>query len=237
MLPTSVLSFLAFGAASLVQAQTWPAPGTVNHDSINPVPDALGPNGAIIRKFQPLLHIAHGCQPYSAVNKNNQISGGLQDSGTTAGGCKLTNKGQTYARTMNLNGRFGIMYAWYWPKDQPADGNLVSGHRHDWESSVVWLNGQNVNAGIVAGAASGHGNFKRTANPQRRGNNVKVEYFTSGGKNHELQFTNTEGRTYWIWDWDAMEPIVKSALNKGDFKSANCPFNDNNFANNMRAAF
>lgn len=73
MLPSSVLSFLAFGAASLVQAQTWPAPGTVNHDSINPVPDTLGPNGAIIRKFQPLLHIAHGCQPYSAVNKNNQI--------------------------------------------------------------------------------------------------------------------------------------------------------------------
>jgi necrosis inducing protein (NPP1) len=77
MLPSSVLSFLALGAASLVQGQgqgqTWPPPGTVNHDSLFPVHDTLGPNGAIIRKFQPLLHIAHGCQPYTAVNKNNQI--------------------------------------------------------------------------------------------------------------------------------------------------------------------
>ncbi|KAM0327611.1 hypothetical protein ACHAQA_005904 [Verticillium albo-atrum] len=234
MLPSTILSVLAFAGSAIAQ---WGPPGTVNHDSLNPVRDTLGSNGAIIRKFQPLLHIAHGCQPYTAVNSNNQISGGLQDSGTVAGGCRDTSKGQTYVRTMNLNGRFGIMYAWYWPKDQPADGNLVSGHRHDWESSVVWLNGQNVNAGIVAGAASGHGDFKRTANPQRRGNNVKVEYFTSGGKNHELQFTGTEGRTYWLYDWDAMAPIVKSALNQGDFKSANCPFNDNNFANNMRKAF
>ncbi|KAK1456408.1 necrosis- and ethylene-inducing protein and ethylene inducing peptide [Colletotrichum melonis] len=233
-----IISLLALVGSGLCD---WPAPGTVAHDSLNPVVDTLGPNGNVIKKFQPLLHIAHGCQPYPAVNKNNQIregSGGLQDTGTTSGGCKDGNKGQTYARSMTLNGKFGIMYAWYWPKDQPADGNVVGGHRHDWETSVVWLDSASVNtATITGGACSGHGKFKLTSNPQRSSNNVKVEYYTQGGLDHELQFTNTVGRTYWIWDWDAMEPIVRSALNKGDFKKANCPFNDNHFETNMRAAY
>src|SRR5690242_16222955 len=97
------------------------------------------------------------------------------------------------------------MYAWYFPKDQPIAGIVAGGHRHDWESVVVWLdNPANANPRILSAAASGHGSYKRTTNPNRRGNNVKVEYFTSFPTNHELQFTNTEGRPYWISDWDRM---------------------------------
>ncbi|PNH48330.1 hypothetical protein VD0004_g235 [Verticillium dahliae] len=233
MLPSTVFSVFALVGSALAQQ-----PPKVNHDSINPVRDTLGPNGDMIRKFQPLLHIAHGCQPYSAVNTRGEVNAGLQDSGTTAGGCKETSKGQTYARSMTLNGQFGIMYAWYWPKDQPADGNLASGHRHDWENVVIWFNSNNANqAGILRGAASGHGDYKKVNNPQRNNNNLHVEYFTSLGKNHELQFKTSPGRTYWIWDWDRMDTTVQGALNRADFGSANCPFNNNNFERNMRAAF
>lgn len=70
MQPNIIISLLALVGSGLCD---WPAPGTVAHDSLNPVVDTLGPNGNVIKKFQPLLHIAHGCQPYPAVNKNNQI--------------------------------------------------------------------------------------------------------------------------------------------------------------------
>ncbi|KXH54096.1 necrosis- and ethylene-inducing protein and ethylene inducing peptide [Colletotrichum salicis] len=176
MQPATILSLLALVGSGLCD---WPAPGTVAHDSLNPVVDTLGPNGSVIKKFLPLLHIAHG-----------------------------------------------------------SDGKVVGGHRHDWETSIVWFDSASVNSAIITGGAcSGHGKFKLTSSPQINSNNVKVEYYTQGGLDHELQFTNTVGRTYWIWDWDAMEPIVKGALNKGDFKKANCPFNDNHFETNMRAAY
>ncbi|KAI8818801.1 necrosis and ethylene-inducing protein and ethylene inducing peptide [Fimicolochytrium jonesii] len=236
MLTTTILSVIAFAGAALA-APAWGPPGTVPHNSINPVPDTLGGNGVTIRKFQPLLHIAHGCQPYPAVNNNNQVSGGLKDTGNHAAGCRDTSKGQTYTRSAWYNGRFGIMYAWYMPKDQPADGNWPSGHRHDWETTVVWLNANSENARIIGGATSGHGKFKKTATPKARGSNVKVEYYTNLGLDHELQFTDTTGRSYWLYDWDAMPEIVKSALNQANFGKANCPFNDNNFRNTLAKAF
>jgi hypothetical protein len=131
------------------------------------------------------------------------------------------------------------MYAWYFPKDQPAAGNVAGGHRHDWESIVVWLdNPANNNPRILGGAASGHGSYKRTTNPNRRGNNVKVEYFTRFRTNHELQFTNTVGRSYFISDWDAMPNAAKQALeNPTIFGAANVPFRNGNFKSNLDKAF
>lgn len=42
----------------------------VNHDTLNPIPTRLqgGRIGRAIEIFTPLLHIAHGCQPYTAVD-------------------------------------------------------------------------------------------------------------------------------------------------------------------------
>lgn len=130
------------------------------------------------------------------------------------------------------------MYAWYWPKDHPIDGNVAGGHRHDWESIVVWLDSPtSATPQIIGAAASGHGDFKRTTTPQRSGNSVQVEYFTTFPTNHELQFTDTVGRSYAIWDWDSMDATVQNALNQGDFGSANVPFKEANFLNNMNEAF
>ncbi|KAI1030695.1 hypothetical protein LB503_012995 [Fusarium chuoi] len=223
------------------------ARATVNHDSLNPVKKTIegGAIGAAIDRWQPLLHIADGCQPYTAVDTNGNVNGGLQDSGSKTGGCKDTRKGQTYARAAIHNGKLAIMYAWYWPKDQPADGNLVSGHRHDWENVVVFIdNYQSPGATLYAAAASGHGDYKKTKNPQRKGNNVMAEYFTSFGKNHELQFKTSPGRTYWIYDWAAMTPAARQGLITGPSRdpkkpwgSANVPFIDANFGNNLNKAW
>ncbi|KAM5356855.1 hypothetical protein ACJ41O_003501 [Fusarium nematophilum] len=235
-------------------SNTWAAPledagktiaarGTVPHDSLNPIQTRLqgGRIGRAIEIFNPILHIAHGCQPYTAVNDNGDISGGLQDSGSVEGGCRDRNKGQTYARAAWHNGKFGIMYAWYFPKDQPNAGNVAGGHRHDWESVVVWIdNPDNQNPRMLGGAASGHGDYSTTTTPIRSGNNVKVEYFTQLFLNHQLQWTNSDGRSYWISDWDAMPQKAKDALNQNNpnpFGKANVPFNNVNFQNNLRKAF
>ncbi|CCF37348.1 necrosis inducing protein [Colletotrichum higginsianum] len=214
--------------------------GEVGHDKLSPSPQKVQDNavGEAIARFNPLLHVAHGCQPYTAVDDAGNTSGGLKPTGSSNGGCKDTSKGQTYARGAWHNGKYAIMYAWYFPKDMPNDGVPVGSHRHDWESLVVWLNNASVaNPEILGGAASGHGDFKPTTNPQREGDSLKIEYFTQGILNHELQFTATTGRTYPVLDWDAMSATMQSALNDADFGDANVPFKDENFVENLEEAF
>ncbi|KAH8640971.1 necrosis-and ethylene-inducing protein-like protein 1 precursor [Alternaria alternata] len=235
----------AFAAVSGVLAA--PAPSqldtraVVPHDSLNPIRTRLqgGAIGRAILRFQPLLHIAHGCQPYTAVDDNGNTSGGLQDTGNVSAGCRDQNKGQTYARAAWHKGKFAIMYAWYWPKDQPTAGNVVGGHRHDWESVVVWIdNPANANPRILGAAASGHGGYSPTTRPNIQGNNVKVEYFVRFPYNHATQFTNTVGRTYWISDWDAMPTAARQALAPKDlFGKANVPFRNDVFASNLDKAY
>ncbi|RBQ65410.1 hypothetical protein VDGD_06993 [Verticillium dahliae] len=130
------------------------------------------------------------------------------------------------------------MYSFYMPKDQPIAGNVAGGHRHDWENVVIFVDDPAANAapGLLGGAASGHGEYKKTATPDREGDSVKVEYFTTFPTNHELQFTATTGKTYPISDWDAMPQAARDALETTDFGSANVPFKDANFDSNLAKA-
>lgn len=186
-----------------------------------------------------------------------QPSGGLQDSGSSTGGCRDQSKGQTYVRAAWHNGRFGIMYAWYWPKDQPNDGNVAGGHRHDWENVVVWVDDPgkpspplplptqtqltpllaNATPTLIGAAASGHGDYKKTDNPQREGDRPTVEYFTNFPTNHELQFKTSPGKDYPMIDWDVLSEPARSALQNADFGSASVPFKDGSFESNLEKAW
>ncbi|KAM0330483.1 hypothetical protein ACHAQA_003427 [Verticillium albo-atrum] len=212
----------------------------VAHDSLNPIDQRVqtGAIGDAIAKFNPRLHIANGCQPYTAVNDAGDTSGGLQDSGNISAGCRDQSKGQTYARAKVVNGQLAIMYAFYMPKDQPIAGNVAGGHRHDWENIVVFVDDPAVNPtpAILGGAASGHGEYKKTATPDVEGDSVKVEYFTTFPTNHELQFTATSGKTYPISDWDSLPQPARDALENTSFGSANVPFKDANFDSNLAKA-
>lgn len=44
--------------------------GEVGHDKLGPSPQKVQDNavGEAIARFNPLLHVAHGCQPYTAVD-------------------------------------------------------------------------------------------------------------------------------------------------------------------------
>lgn len=99
-------------------------------------------------------------------------SGGLNPTGGSSDGCS-SSTGQVYSRSGTYNGKFAIMYAWYWPKDEPSDG---IGHRHDWESAVVWLSAQSTSASLVGAAASAHGDFGTTTSPKLSGNGLLIAY-------------------------------------------------------------
>lgn len=72
MLLTGYFSTLALAGVAL-GAPLSPAlepRASVNHDSLNPIATRVqtGTNGAAITRFNPKLHIASGCQPYTAVD-------------------------------------------------------------------------------------------------------------------------------------------------------------------------
>ncbi|KAL1642075.1 hypothetical protein SLS58_005663 [Diplodia intermedia] len=223
-----------------IQALDTRAP-TVPHDSLWPMPERVrgGVEGNAIRRYEPFLHIASGCQPYTAVNDRGQVSGGLDNTGSATGGCRDDRRGQTYARGVWHRGRYAIMYSWYFPKDQISDGGGNFGHRHDWENVVIWIdNPGNANPRVFGAGASGHGNYKKTgAPPMRNGNRLQVEYMTNFPSNHELQFKTSPGREQWMIDWQELPKASRDALNEHKWGAANCPFNDGNFIKNLNNAW
>jgi hypothetical protein len=138
-----LLLFLAASAAaapladpeSLLTKKAYSGFDVVPHDSIKWIPNS-GTEGDAIRRHEPYPQIAHGRQSYPAVSTTGQVGGGVSNSGGPSGGCDCAANGQTYTRDARYNGRFTIMYAWYFPKDQIVSG-LNGGHRHDWESVVI----------------------------------------------------------------------------------------------------
>ncbi|KAF1967178.1 NPP1-domain-containing protein [Bimuria novae-zelandiae CBS 107.79] len=224
--------------ASLASGSPIQKRATVPHDSITPLAENV-PNDAIgnaVKKFAPFLHIAHGCQSYPAVDASGNTSGGLQDTGSSTGGCRDETKGQTYVRTAKHGANFAIMYSWYMAKDMPTDGVSAGSHRHDWENVVVFIDSPEA-GNLISAGASGHGEYKKTATPQSNGSRLKVEYFTSFPTNHELQFTETEGKgDLPLIFWDALDEPIRTGLSQAKFGKANVPFKDDNFVSNLDKA-
>ena len=232
----------------------------VNHDSIKYIHESYrgGPEGDAIRRYEPYLHIAHGCQSYPAVSATGEVGGGLKNSGGASAACNDPANGQTYVRGAWYQGRYAIMYAWYFPKDQISSGGGNFGHRHDWENVVIWIDNRkciassslsklpliqlhlaaNANPRVFGGAASGHGDYKKTTNPQMRdGNHLQVEYFTNFPTNHELQFKTSPGGQHDMIDYDTVSPAVRRAFDGYDWGKANCPFKSGSFESNLAKAW
>ncbi|KAH6919215.1 necrosis inducing protein-domain-containing protein [Coprinopsis sp. MPI-PUGE-AT-0042] len=79
-----------------------------------------------------LAHDAVRVIPESLPNDCSRA--GLAIGGSQSGSCG-SSEGQAYVRGGWLNGKYGLMYAWYYPKDQTPIG--IGGHRHDWEGAVL----------------------------------------------------------------------------------------------------
>ncbi|PNS19468.1 Inosine-5'-monophosphate dehydrogenase [Sphaceloma murrayae] len=189
--------------------------------------------GQLYLRYQPFLQVQNGCVPFPAVDAQGNTGGGLNPSGEPSGGCS-SSPGQVYARSGTYNGRFGIMYAWYFPKDSPASG---LGHRHDWESVVVWLSSSTGTPSILGVSASAHGDFEKNTSPNLSGTNPLIRYYSTFPINHQLGYTSTRGGSQPLVAWESLPAAARTALTNTDFGSANVPLKDANFNNNLAEAF
>ncbi|WP_200861620.1 NPP1 family protein [Novosphingobium lindaniclasticum] len=213
MVPVSA----AFVAGSAVAA-------VIPHDQVQPIPAAAE---SYMAKFQPVLKVESGCVPFPAVDASGNTNGGLAPTGSRNGGCS-SNVGQVYVRAKSHYGLCAVMYAWYFPKDQVLDG-----HRHDWESAVVWLSSCEDSANIVAVSYSAHSGFDKSTSPPHDGSHPKVRYYTNGITNHQLGSTGSQGGQQPLIQWEKMPAAAREALTKADFGKGNVPMKDANFANNI----
>lgn len=86
------------------------------HDAIRTIPENVAPD-SIYKRYQPYLKVTWGCVPFPAVDAEGFLSGGLKTSGTSDGDCRH-NLGQIYVRAGWQHGKHGIMYSWFFPKEQ-----------------------------------------------------------------------------------------------------------------------
>lgn len=211
-----------------------------NHDDIKPIPEKVpaGPIGQRDWDYRPYLFVHNGCVPFPAVDQWGHPSKGLKPTGASNGGCSHI-PGQVYVRSGWYRGVWAIMYSWYFPKDSPSSG---LGHRHDWESIVVWINNPSVpRPTVYALSYSAHGNYSYLRNPAAslRDNHPKVVYGSTWPTNHEMFIGpyNPVGGMQPLIAWESMDQWVKDALTYTNFGAANVPFIDNNFNQNLGKAW
>ncbi|MCL0330678.1 NPP1 family protein [Apilactobacillus xinyiensis] len=211
----------------------------INHDQVVGFKEVNPSNltERIEKQYKPYLQVLSGAVPFPAVNANGDTSGGLQASGDPHGHASQS-VGQVYARSGWYQGKWAIMYSWYFPKDEPD--THIGGHRHDWENIVVWLdNPSNKNPKVLKISYSAHGGYKSYGYSDKtfRGNNPLVAYGNTtslGIMDHSLMPAyNQVGGQQPLIDWNDLTPAARNALTNTDFGKANVPFKDGSFENNL----
>ncbi|KAK8015803.1 hypothetical protein PG991_008691 [Apiospora marii] len=161
-----------------------------------------------------------------------KASGGLKDAGAPNGKCSK-NTGQVYARGAQHGNEYAIMYSWYMPKDQLGPG---TGHRHDWEGIVVWLDDVQASSPKVQGVStSAHGKWRRDNEPPLDGSRPKIAYYLDG-ITHSVNTTGVKGGEQPLIDWETMGVQAREALRHTDFGDAIVPFKDDKFEGNLDKA-
>ncbi|KAH7058750.1 necrosis inducing protein [Macrophomina phaseolina] len=226
--------WLALSTVSLVSGVPVEKRAVIDHDAVVGFSETVpsGTLGELYLKYKPHLYVVNGCVPFPAVDAEGNTSGGLEPSGGSSDGCS-SSTGQVYARAESYNSAFAIMYAWYMPKDEPSDG---LGHRHDWESIVVWLSEESTSATLLGVSASAHGGFSANTSPNLSGTSALIRYFSTWPLDHQLGFTSTVGGQQPLIAYESLTDAARTALENTDFGSANVPFKDANFENNLAEA-
>jgi hypothetical protein len=183
----------------------------------------------------------------------------LRTTGTKTGNCRdsgfldTSNTLHRYACvTSNESEYCGHIYALYFEKDQTVDGSAGVGHRHDWESAIIWTK----DGVITHGSVSQHGKFETKPRHElpfetdEEGNDhLKVVYHQHGGLTHAMRFAgandhhaeNPEGEwvTPTLISWydltgDGLDNVyMRGQLNGFDYGKASIPVTDSNFWNNL----
>lgn len=223
----------------------------------------------IYAKFQPSISVdsSNACDVFAAIDKKYfSASEGQWIGGPRNYNCGTSpNKAQVYVRsrsfnvpdtsaphTMHLMKRMhGIMYAYYFPKDQNFAGSVVAdvgSHIHDWEEVIVWVN-EDWSAPLGSSVFD-HGSLVTNLSPTGTLNwcgdsdmHPQVKYsagsnFVQGDGIH--QFLHNRGSecasatySHEIAVWDDMNWRHQYTLERADWGKASPKITDENFESKM----
>lgn len=138
-------------------------------------------------------------------------------------------------RSAQRNGKFAIMYSWYFPKDVPSVG---LGHRHDWENIVLWFSDSSANATYIGTAIQEHGKYdhKYKAGDNKMhfdGDRPLISYRNVWPLDHHLDTADREGSEQPLIAYEKLTDVAFKAMDKYDFGEADFPFGTKNFDNNI----
>ncbi|WP_105974829.1 NPP1 family protein [Streptomyces geranii] len=196
-------------------------------------------------KYMPLFdYDSDSCFPVAAVDASGKLNGGLDNTGSITGGCRHPGKANTYSQSWCKNGWCAYVYALYFEKDQTLNGADAFGHRHDWESVVVFQKQGEESPRFLS--ASRHGGYSThpisevpmgKVNNEANYNRVEIVYHKDGASTHAFRFAKW-GETPVIWGngtWDRpalvtmenMADAPRNALWNSKWGKANFPLTGN----------
>ncbi|OJJ45129.1 hypothetical protein ASPZODRAFT_100336 [Penicilliopsis zonata CBS 506.65] len=209
---------------------------TIASDEIVGFPQTVPDNttGDVYLAYQPYLYVINGCVPFPAVNAEGETNAGLKPTGAQDGDCS-SNTGQIYVRGTEYGDYYALMYAWYFPKDEPSSG---LGHRHDWEGAIVWLSDATSTSAdnILAICPSAHGKWDCTTDLSIDGTKPLIDYYSIWPLDHCCGTTTTVGGTQPLIAWECLPEVAQEALDTTDFGDAIVPFIDAHFETDLGLA-
>jgi hypothetical protein len=202
--------------AATATALTVGLTGSANAAVLTPLPW----NAATFQnKYMPLFdYDSDSCFPAAAVDASGRLNGGLDNTGTITGGCRNNHLGKanTYSQGWCKNGWCAYVYALYFEKDQTLNGADAFGHRHDWESVMVFQKQGEERPRYLA--ASRHGGY--STHPINEvpmdGNRVKIVYHKDGASTHAFRFAKW-GEAAKAWGdggWDRPALVTMEYMDK-----------------------
>ena len=134
-------------------------------------------------KFQPAVDFdTDGCYATSAIDPSGHLNPGLDHKkDCPATKCRARDRLDNlnvYSRARCNNGICGIMYEYYFEKDQNVCGFGSVGHTHEWENIIVFTRGDQV----IRVSPSSHGKHEQAINNPRLldGTKPKLVYHKEG---------------------------------------------------------
>lgn len=233
------LFFLFFYYVSLSTAVKCQEIEYVSHTSVKPITSLLSGIYESYTRYQPSLKVKGGCVPFPAVG-NYTASRGLKLGGKINRRCS-SSPGQVYVRHMDFPKKHvrGIMYSYYFPKDQVFNFIPFVGHRHEWEEAVIWVT---WDWKIPLGASMSFHDLYKTSRKHWNGSHYAVKYSRSGTH----AFCSNQARDgsfdHPIANWDQLSNQVRYTLNNAVWldrrgnEKATPKINDHNFKERMHTA-
>ena len=211
----------------------------IPYDQVKPFPEKTPETFSELaaHKYKPTLIILHGCYPYAAVSADGAISGGLNVSGAPGAGCEGSSLGdQVYVRSMWLFDHWGMMFAWFAPKQSLGSG---TGHSYDWKWVIIWLNNPDPAVSRVEAVTivESDGETKENTThivPNRFADGVPKFRYLNRGDKHYVELSAEVGKTQTLVMWDNLTPAARCALNEVDWNEGKMPMSNLLFQDKMK---